>query len=255
MPIHDWSKAEAGIFHDFHHGWIEEIKRTLNDGLLPADYYALAEQRASGIEADVLALQLSPRGGPASAQTGDNGSSGLHLAPPKLRPTAETDVDFYRRKQSCVAVRHVSGDELVAVVEIVSVGNKSSRRAITDFVQKTSALLAQRIHLLIVDVHKPGARDPNGIHGLIWEDFTGQQYAAPADKPLTAVAYEAEPSIRAYVMPLNVGDNLPDMPLFLQPNRCVELPLEATYLAAWKAVPRRWRDVIDPPSGAGSVRQ
>lgn len=39
MPIHDWSHVEAGIFHDFHHAWIEEIKRSLNTGLLPDDFY------------------------------------------------------------------------------------------------------------------------------------------------------------------------------------------------------------------------
>ncbi len=249
MPIHDWSRAEAGIFHDFHHAWIEEIKRALNDGLLPADYYALSEQRASGLEPDVLALQLSSGGAPPPPQARDNGSSGLRLTPPKLRPTAESDQDYYRKKQSVVAVRHVSGDELVAVVEIVSAGKKSSRAAVADFVQKSSTLLAHRIHLLLVDVHKPGARDPNGIHGLVWEDFTGEEYTAPADKPLTAVAYEAGSGVRAYVVPLKVGDALPDMPLFLQPDQCIELPLEATYAAAWLALPLRWREVIEPPIG------
>ncbi len=48
MPTHDWTKVEAGIFHDFHHAWIEEIKRALNGGLLPVVYYALAEQHAAG---------------------------------------------------------------------------------------------------------------------------------------------------------------------------------------------------------------
>src|SRR5262245_65409977 len=48
MPVHDWSRIDAGIFHDFHHAWIEEIKRALNAGLLPVDYYALAEQQAAG---------------------------------------------------------------------------------------------------------------------------------------------------------------------------------------------------------------
>jgi hypothetical protein len=35
MPIHDWTRVDAGIFHDFHHSWIEEIKRALNRGLRP----------------------------------------------------------------------------------------------------------------------------------------------------------------------------------------------------------------------------
>src|ERR1700730_10343564 len=100
MPIHDWTRVEADIFHDFHHAWIEEIKRTLNAGLLPPDYYALAEQHAAEFGPDVLTLQ-----GPA---------------PPKVPLTAETDLEFYRRKQSTVTVRHVSGDRVVAMVEVVS---------------------------------------------------------------------------------------------------------------------------------------
>jgi hypothetical protein len=24
MPIHDWSRVEAGVFHAFHHDWITE---------------------------------------------------------------------------------------------------------------------------------------------------------------------------------------------------------------------------------------
>src|SRR5262249_57916252 len=57
MPIHDWSRVPAGIFHDFHHDWIAEIKRTLNDGRLPAAYYALAERTTGAFRPDVLTLQ------------------------------------------------------------------------------------------------------------------------------------------------------------------------------------------------------
>jgi hypothetical protein len=28
MPIHDWTRVNAGIFHHFHHAWIEDIART-----------------------------------------------------------------------------------------------------------------------------------------------------------------------------------------------------------------------------------
>ena len=44
MPIHDWTKVDAGIFHHFHNGWITRLSDALNDGLLPKGYYALAEQ-------------------------------------------------------------------------------------------------------------------------------------------------------------------------------------------------------------------
>ena len=53
MPIYDWTRVEAGIYHDFHHEWISEIKRALNRGLLPPDYYAMAEQVAAGFGPDV----------------------------------------------------------------------------------------------------------------------------------------------------------------------------------------------------------
>jgi hypothetical protein len=56
MPMHDWTRVDAGIYDDFHHEWISETKRTLNRGLLPPDYYALAEQVAAGFGPDVLTL-------------------------------------------------------------------------------------------------------------------------------------------------------------------------------------------------------
>jgi hypothetical protein len=52
--------------------------------------------------------------------------------------------------------------------------------------------------------------------------------------------------VRTYLEPLAVGDVLADMPVYLYPGMYVEVPLEATYLAAWDTVPRRWQDVVAP---------
>lgn len=49
MPVHDWTRVDAGIFHAFHHSWIEEISRALNRGILPKGYHALPEQIAGGL--------------------------------------------------------------------------------------------------------------------------------------------------------------------------------------------------------------
>ena len=57
MPMHDWTRVDAGIYHHFLHEWISEINRALNRGLLPPDYYAMAEQVAAGFGPDVLTLQ------------------------------------------------------------------------------------------------------------------------------------------------------------------------------------------------------
>jgi hypothetical protein len=109
MPMHDWTRVEAGIYHAFHHRWISAISDVLNTGLLPKDYYALPEQVAAGFGPDMLTLQ------------------------------EEAEAEFYRRKKSAIAVHHVSGDRIVAIIEIVSPGNKSNRHAFRAFVDKAAS--------------------------------------------------------------------------------------------------------------------
>src|SRR5438094_738692 len=141
MPIHDWTRVEAGIFHDFHHEWISTIKRALNSGLLPPEYYALAEQIAGGLHPDVLALESATPRGPSPAGNGSGGapeeeSGGIALAttPPPVRFTAWFEPEQYAAKRKRVVIRHRSGDDVVAMVEIVSPGNKSTRYAMRSFV-------------------------------------------------------------------------------------------------------------------------
>ena len=59
MPIHDWTRVDAGIFHHFHQRWIGALTDVLNQRLLPSEYYALAEQQGAGFEPDVLTLKSS----------------------------------------------------------------------------------------------------------------------------------------------------------------------------------------------------
>ena len=248
MPIHDWTRVKAGIFHHFHHRWISAISDSLNAGLLPPEYYALAEQYAGGFGPDVLTLETDAGdGGELGGHISpSNGGRGLVLAPPKVPLTAETDMEFYRRKQSTVTVRHVSGDGVVAMVELVSPGNKAGQGALRAFVEKSSQRLARGIHLLIVDLLPPGTRDPLGIHSLIWEEITGQDWT-PGDKPLTLAAYESGLTIRAYVEAVAVGDILPEMPLYLQMGAHIPVPLEATYQTTWEHLPYRWKRVLEGP--------
>jgi hypothetical protein len=164
---------------------------------------------------------------------------------------AESDKEFYRRKKSSLVVRHISGDRIVAMLEIVSPGNKSNRHAYQAFVDKACDLLEHRIHLLIVDPFPPAERDPHGVHGSIWEQVQGDAFDLPTDQPLTLAAYECDATTRAYVETIAAGQPLPDMPLFLEPNGCVMVPLEATYQTAFAAMPLRWRSVLVPPSEPG----
>ncbi len=247
MPVHDWTRVEAGIFHAFHHGWIEELARALNQHVLPVDYYALPEQHAAGFGPDVLTLQGSQDDATdgAARATPSPGGTGLLNAPPKVQFTGETEMEFYRRKQKAVVVRHVSGDQIVAMVEVVSPGHKAGRAAWRAFVEKAAELLEKRVHLLILDLHPPGRRDPHGIHAAIWEEISGEEAAAHSEKPLTLASYESGLTVRFFVERFGVGDVLPDMPLFLEPGAHVSVPLEKTYGAAFAALPRRWRAVLE----------
>jgi Protein of unknown function (DUF4058) len=246
MPMHDWTKVDAGIFHDFHQTWSGRIKERLNAGLLPPDFYALIEQTTLRGDSkrrvpDILALEYrdvdkSPSGGPKSAL----------LSRPQTAQKYKSDLDAFRRKKNVLSIRHVSGDRDVAMIEIISPGNKSGRGALRDLLEKVGRLLAHGVHLLILDPFPPTKRDPNGIHGALLKDIDGTRYPLPKAKPLTFVSYEADPQDDFYadVKHLAVGDSLPDMPVFLESDGCVMVPLEETYQSAWQAVPLRWRRVV-----------
>jgi Protein of unknown function (DUF4058) len=100
-------------------------------------------------------------------RTGSSAESIQGLAvlttPPRTRYVQRAEADAYARKANRVTVRHKQG-RVVAVLEIVSPGNKSGRTALHNFVEKMTDLLDQGIHLLIVDLFPPSNRDPQGIH-------------------------------------------------------------------------------------------
>ena len=252
MPIHDWTRVDAGIFHDFHHEWISSIKRALNAGGLPPEYYAMAEQIAGGLMPDVLTLETvglspaRPAGRDPHASERQDGGIALATAPPKVRFTLTSEPERYARKQSRIAIRHKSGDRVVAILEILSPGNKGSRYALRMFVEKALEFLESGIHLLIIDLFPPGPRDLQGIHAAIWSEIEESDFQLPPDQPLTLASYSSGLLKRAFIEPVAVGATLPDMPLFLEPDRYILTPLEATYADAFAAVPKRWRDEPEP---------
>jgi len=239
MPIHDWTRVTAGTWHDMHVGWIAELRTVLNGGLLPEGYYAQAEQIAGPLGPDVLTLQE-----PDIEPDGDGGLA-VATVPPKVSLRMEAEVRHGVRTRRTIAVRHASDDRIVALLELVSPGNKSNRHGIRAVVSKALDSLERGYHLLIVDLFPPTPRDPSGLHGLIWDEYTGQQYDPPADRPLTLVAYAAGRSPKAYVEPTAVRSELIEMPLFLSPERYVGVPLETTYTAAYRGVPAKYKRELE----------
>jgi hypothetical protein len=62
---------------------------------------------------------------------------------------------------------------------------------------------------------------------------------------VTVVAYSAGMVKRAFIEPVAVGDELPDLPLFLDAESYVPIPLAKTYQAAWECVPGFWREQLE----------
>src|SRR3954471_8724786 len=165
MPIHDWSRVSAGTFHAFHLAWIAEIQRVMNGGLLPPGFYAMAEQVAGEMVPDVLTLQDlggggSERGSDAN-NGGDAGGVAVARAQPKVAVTetiGEAALLAARRRR--LVIRHTTGDRVVALLEIVSPGNKERRPPLEAFVEKAIAALEEGYHLLVIDLLPPGPFDP-----------------------------------------------------------------------------------------------
>jgi hypothetical protein len=246
MPVHDWTRVEAGIFHDFHVAWIPELRKTLNGGLLPEGFYALAEQHAGRSIADVLTLHASPATLEPLPLPPATGGTAVAEAPPRVRRRRTVEPAALARRRS-LAIRHVSGHRLVALLEIVSPANKDRPRSVEEFAAKAVTALDAGVHLLLVDLFPPGPHDPQGMHGIICQrlEQSDELYDLPVDEPLTLASYAAGPKVDVYLEHLAVGAVLPEMPLFLRPDRYINAPLEATYREAYRGMPAFWRDVLE----------
>ncbi len=218
MPIHDWTRLEPGDFHDFHQCWVVNLTNDLNGGLLPPEYMAMLEQVNGRPMPDAVSLQ-----------------------------TVSLKEDYTKRADR-VVIRHGRG-KVVAIIEIMSPGNKDSRNAIRTFVEKAADILNQGVNLLVVDLFPPTPRDPQGIHKAIWDQFGDEPFEAPPGKLLTVASYLGGDFPMAYVDSIGVGDPLPASPIFLSETRYIPAPLESTYMRAWETYPALLKGLIEPTTG------
>src|SRR5262245_23262714 len=111
MPLHDWTRVDAGIFHDCFVAWIAEIQGALNGGLLPEGYYALIEQHTGRAIADLLALHTSSANSasPPSRLPLPPMMGGVALADAPTRTRWQRTVEQPLARRRSVAIRHVSG--------------------------------------------------------------------------------------------------------------------------------------------------
>lgn len=218
MPMHDWTRVGVGVYHDFLQGWAIDIRRVLNAGLLPPGYHAVVEYRKNDVKRD-----YDPR---------------------------EPEATAYARRANRILIQ-TDDERAVALIAIVSPGNKAGAKSVQLFVSQAVEYLTRGVSLLVVDPFPPTRDDSLGLPQVILDKLNGKPLEAKQfDKTLTASSFVAEIPPTAYIDQFAVGDPVPEMPLFLEPGRYVNVPLEASYQASWNVLPEITRKRVLSPPGA-----
>lgn len=242
MPLHDWTINDAGTYHNFHLRWIATLMDALNSGLMPSNYIAMAEQRFGTPEADVLTFRVPDIESDDFDGTASSDGGTATLTMPKVETKISLDVENYARKTNRIVIRKGRG-RVVAVIEIVSPGNKHSKSEIERFVTKCQDCFSSSIHLMVIDLFPPSPRDPSGLHNLIWDGCRGSEYSMPEGCDRTVFSYDSQEQT-AYLESFAVGMPLPTMPLFLKSPFYVNVPLEETYQQTWETLPAALQRMI-----------
>lgn len=236
MPMHDWTRVDANFFHHFHLNWISSLSHALNNGLLPSGYYARAEKVQPPFIPDLLTIQ-TPDAEPGGIATMTRPKTQYAEVATRIRPL--------RPPERQIALREEETDRMVAVIEIVSRSNKKSS-GVREFVEKAVMLLENGINVLVLDCYPPRKRDPQGLHARIWGQLMDRPDAQAVTGPaMASYACEAEDTFAYFLQPVTVGQALPDMPLYLAPERFVSLPLENTYQYAFESFSPRERKLLE----------
>jgi hypothetical protein len=243
MPLHDWTRVNAGLFHHFHQGWCWEISSALNLGSLPDGYTALVEQRSGSKEPDLLAIEEKE---PSGDTAGEGGTAVGVRARPQTKYVRRVEKEYYADKASRVVIRHRLG-RIVAFIEVVSPGNKHDNNSFQDFCDKIAEAIRGRVNVLVLDLFPPSRRDPFGIHKAIWDHFDEDDpFDLVPPQSRVFVSYEADGVNTAFIETLSVGEAMPPMPLFIEPGLHIPVPLEDSYMQAWTRTPRSVRRLVEP---------
>jgi hypothetical protein len=242
MPIHDWSRVDAGVFHGFHVRWIARLTETLT-AMLPPDYYADAEQHADTRIADVLTLRIGNRPTVPPPPTGT--VAAVQDVPVNVAVHRASDrKPRQRRRSRHIVVRHVTGHQIVAMIEIVSPGNKDRRRHAANFVAKGEFAIGEGIHLAVIDLFPPTPSAPVGLACGVWQRFEREPIPLPPAQPLSFGSFAAYPRPEAFFEFRAIGEEMPSLPLFIADDYYLKLPLAETYTATFETSAAYLRDLL-----------
>ncbi len=216
MPLLDHFNPPLSRTHpwrSFHGAWAAAIARMLNQGILPAGYYAVPLLDREGpieIESPALATWSPPTPGLAVA-----------VELPAL---------------DGVEVQVVTDDgdpRLTAAIELLSPRNKDRPKARQAFAVKCVSYLQQGSSLVVVDTVTTRRADLNAaILSLLGVDPGDSVPTGLAAVSYLAVGREEETQqLQLWLAALSLGQPLPTLPLWIASDFSVPLDLEASYRA------------------------
>jgi hypothetical protein len=218
MPLLDHFRPPLSLrrhWHAFHNAWATYLSSQVN-ALLPEGYFAEPNVQFD-IEIDVAAWDESTTTG--SPVTWVPAAATLTVPLPVLTDLVEIQV-----------FASSGGPRLAGAIELVSPANKDRPSHRAAFVSKCAAYLQEGIGLIVVDV-------VTDRHGNLHEELLARLQAPTSSAPpaeLYAAAYHPvrrgdENQLDIWPERLELGRELPSLPLWLRGGPCLAVNLEAAY--------------------------
>ena len=217
MPDRDWTRVDAGLFHAFHHRWIDPVSDAPNtEGILTRLLRSPARAEPFEIPSwTCLTLRFSAQDGETSGRATANPRRSGQNPQPRVRLVRRSEAEIhagspigYRptsTRPDCRRDRnHLPGQQ----------GDKSGIAHLCN--ERTAALIQQGVHLLVVHLSPAGTRSC-GIKA-IWDEFEEEDSRNCLPTALGTCSLRRRAAPGGYREPIAVGDVLPDMPLFLKPG-------------------------------------
>jgi hypothetical protein len=219
MPMHDWTRVDVGIYHDFHQGWTVNLSRALNAGILPNGFRAMIEYRPRD-----LYREYDPR---------------------------ESDAEAYARRANRIAIHAGDDDRIVSLISIVSPGNKESSRGIRRYLSQLVRYLERGAHLLVVDPLPPTSAVPIAVHRLVRKKWSGTPIGSSHFRsPFSIASFNANDPSACVVDEFDCEQTVPDTRLILERDLSIRAPLESTYQYAWSVLPEITRGKFVSPAAS-----
>jgi hypothetical protein len=235
MTLHHWPNPRVP-WRSFHNHWIVRLVEYLNQGVLPKNFQARPTELIIGIEPDILLLQDADTAKPHPS------ASRSALAEATLIATlpAPADLPFVGVYSSYDTSR------LVAVIELVSPGNKDRPEARHAFTEKLLFLLHEGVHVMVIDVISLPATSirETVLQRLRLAGHLDYENGSSMDEKLWLSSYCSLPAadpqphlqVKEWAYPTAVSQPLPSLPLFLHTDQLwVSVDLQQTYSATIEA--------------------